>query len=72
MIQDLLARCGALASFPQRGAIVGRAAGRDVRRLVHLNYLIVYTVEDKSVFVRRVVHGARSPHALLRDLDPTP
>jgi toxin ParE1/3/4 len=35
------------------------------RYLVVLNYLIFYTIEERTILVHRIIHGARDYHGLL-------
>ncbi|GLK80016.1 type II toxin-antitoxin system RelE/ParE family toxin [Methylopila turkensis] len=70
LVADLYARLAALADVAERGMVVGISRTRPIRRLVHGAYLIIYTVDVDAVRVLRVVHGARSPKLLLRDIDP--
>ena len=50
-----------LATNPHLGRIPKDAALLDLgyRYLVVQNYLIFYVVEDRTIFVHRIVHGAR-------------
>ena len=67
---DLVKRCIALGEAPARGVVVGKIRGQDVRRLVHGQYLILYSIVGDLVRIHRVVHGVRSPRTLLKGLDP--
>lgn len=67
---DLVDACMALEDAPERGPVIGSANGLRLRRLVHGQYLILYSVSVELVRIHRVVHGARSPRARLKGLDP--
>lgn len=64
-VQELLARCFALADFPEAAHIWQRRSDRTIRRTVHGNYLIFYTIEEQTVRIQRIVHGARNLRRLL-------
>lgn len=49
-----------LAIFPQIGTKYDKIKGRDVRDYSHWPYRIIYTFDDKRVYVLRVMHGARN------------
>jgi toxin ParE1/3/4 len=69
LMADLVRTCSALETAPLRGPVLAVRHGREVRRLVHGSYLILYTVADDAVRIHRVTHGARSPRLLLKNLD---
>lgn len=63
VVDDLVSRCERIADAPRQGR------ARDdlfpgVRGVVHLRFVILYTVRDGTVHVMRVVHGARDLDAL--------
>lgn len=62
-------RCLELADHPDRGTPIATRRGTTMRRLVEGRYLIVYSVSADEVRIHRIVHGARSPRALLKNLD---
>ncbi|MFD1333697.1 type II toxin-antitoxin system RelE/ParE family toxin [Methylopila musalis] len=70
LVRRLIERCLSLDAAPRQGPVVARLRGHEIHRLVHGSHLIFYTVAD-AVRILRVVHGARSPRLLLKDLDPT-
>ncbi len=47
--------------IPQENTI----AGAGFRYLVVENYLIFYIIEDKAIFVHRIIHGARDYKRIL-------
>ena len=56
-----------LISFPLPGKIPAEEAlaGMGYRFLTVGNYLIFYTVEEKIIWVHRIIHGARNYISLL-------
>jgi toxin ParE1/3/4 len=55
---DCLAAISSLAEFPSRCPILpGRTP--QARQLIHGNYRIIFVIEEQSVRVIHVVHGAR-------------
>jgi plasmid stabilization system protein ParE len=52
--------------MPEAFPVVGQSHGVSVRRRVHGNYLILYRLRPDTVFIQRVVHGARDHAKLLR------
>ena len=45
--------------FPESYAVVGMLDGFPVRRKVHGNYLIFYSVDADVINVLRILHGAQ-------------
>ncbi len=56
-IEDLTAAVNSLETFPNRG----RPAADGSRELVFGAYLVLYLVEDRTVSILRIRHGARRP-----------
>lgn len=56
-----------LSEYPLIGAIPGEEelANMVYRFLVVQNYLIFYTIEEKIIWIHRMIHGARDYIALL-------
>jgi len=54
-VQTLQRRCYELDQFPERGKPIGHRH----RALIEAPYLIVYRIEDDTVTVIAVLHGAR-------------
>jgi addiction module RelE/StbE family toxin len=56
-----------LISFPLLGKIPAEEAlaGMGYRFLTVNNYLVFYTVEEKIIWVHRIIHGARNYISLL-------
>jgi toxin ParE1/3/4 len=50
-----------LAIMPERAPTIPENAllGTGHRHLVHGNYRIIFRIQDESVFVLRIIHGAR-------------
>lgn len=57
-VVDLRAACFALGDYPRRFPLVPRYVHLGVRRRVYGRYLVFYAVNDRSVDVLRIVHGA--------------
>jgi plasmid stabilization system protein ParE len=55
-----------LLKTPQIGRIVPEFNRPDLRELIFRDYRIVYTLQHDTVFILRVVHGARDLLALVR------
>ena len=69
LVLDLRKRCFALSDNPERGSVAGTRRGVTIRRIVHRPYLIFYSISASFVRIHRIVHGARAPQSLLKDLD---
>ena len=56
-----------LASNPKLGRIPREEETRNLgyRYLIVNNYIIFYTVEDKTILIHRILHGARNYKTLL-------
>lgn len=58
LARRLVALADSLAEFPHRG----RIAGEDSREMTTVwPYILRYVIEEDSVFILRVRHGARGP-----------
>lgn len=57
-VEELIGRCLTLSEQPERFPLVERLAHAGVRKMVHGNYLIFYTVYPDRVTVARILHGA--------------
>lgn len=68
-IQELRARCAALAALPGRFPIVPGYETHGVRRAVHGDYLIFYTTTAEAVVVLHVLHGHVDYNAVLFGAD---
>jgi len=66
-MQELRRSCAGLADRPLRFELVDRFRRFGLRRRVHAPCLILYIVRGESVFILRVVHGARDIAALLTE-----
>ena len=58
-IRELRATCAQLAIHSGRFAVVTTYRGRSIRRAVHDNYLIYYSVSETEVVIVRVLPAAR-------------
>jgi toxin ParE1/3/4 len=63
VVRDLRTRCLSLEDFPMRG----RRYNATYRTLVAIPYLIFYRVEDGTVVIVRVLHGAQNIARVLRE-----
>lgn len=63
--RELYARCLALSEFPDAWPVWKESPQRVVRRAVHGNYLIFYSVEKQTVRIQRILHGARNIRRLI-------
>ncbi len=56
-----------LSENPNLGRIPREEEIRDLgfRYLIVQNYLIFYTIEEKTIFIHRILHGARNYKSLL-------
>jgi toxin ParE1/3/4 len=70
LVLEIRSRCLGLSDGPERGRVVGRRRGVEIRRLVYRPYLIFYSVRVDAVRIHRVIHGSRSPGAFLKNIDP--
>ena len=68
-IQELRARCEALADHPHRFPFAPRYEASGIRRCVHGNYLIFYRVTADAVEIVHILPGAMNyePLLFLRD-----
>jgi len=62
-VQSLRRRVASLKTFPEGYGLApeAQAAGVELRQMIHGMYRVLYTVEDKSVTIHAVRHGARRP-----------
>lgn len=58
-IEELYQKCVTLADLPEAFPLVPRYKALGVRRRLHGDYLILYTVKGQTISVLRIVHGAR-------------
>ena len=65
--EELVAACRDRGLFPDSGRR-RRDVAENLYTFPYGRYLIIYSVEDERVLIRRVVHGARNLEAPLRDL----
>ena len=58
---------GLLSENPKLGRIPREEEIKNLgyRYLIVQNYIIFYTVEEKTIFIHRILHGARNYKALL-------
>lgn len=69
VVTDVVHACATLLATPELGARIGFVRRVVLRRLVQKPYLIVYSVRSDRIIIHRIRHGARSPRALLKNLD---
>jgi toxin ParE1/3/4 len=64
-VQELVEKCGSLATLPEGYPIVCRYEKKGVRRRVHGNYCIFYHIVREQIFVIHILHGAQDYEAIL-------
>lgn len=57
-VADIKGRCTKIAERPNAAALA-KNFGEGIRKVPFGNYIIFYTVENKSVVVLRILHGRR-------------
>jgi plasmid stabilization system protein ParE len=62
-VQSLRRRVALLETFPEGYGLApeAQAVGVELRQMVHGMYRVLYIVEDKTVTIHAVRHGARRP-----------
>lgn len=58
-VEELYEKCVTLADMPDAFPLIPRYEALGVRRRVHRDYLILFTVKGETISVLRVLHGAR-------------
>jgi toxin ParE1/3/4 len=64
-VAELKSECLNLSEFPARHPIFRFYQGLEIRRKVFGNYLIFYAVNDNTLAVVRVTHGAQDDSELM-------
>ena len=61
LISELVSQAGKLEFFPERCPLIpeNEQLGTRYRHLIHGSYRTIFRITDKTVFVLRVIHGAR-------------
>lgn len=59
VVDRITDRTRQIATFPNSGAMVPEYERSDIREVVEYSYRLIYLIEDSSVFVLAVIHGAR-------------
>jgi toxin ParE1/3/4 len=65
-ILEIEDHCRRLIDFPFTGETVGRYQKEEIRRKLHGDHIVLYTVHEDTIYVVRVIHGAQD---YLRFLD---
>jgi plasmid stabilization system protein ParE len=68
-VQELRERCATLAELPRAFPLVPRYEHLGIRRRVYRSYLIFYRIEEQTVQIVRVLHGARDYETILFPTD---
>ena len=55
----LMEICYSIGDFPERGRIVPEVRNSQIREIIYRNYRIVYTVQDKKVYILQIFNAAR-------------
>ena len=63
---ELEAACIGLSDMPDALQIFGRRNWQEIRRIPHVNYVILYRVTTGHIDILRIIHGARDYQRLLR------
>lgn len=60
-ILELEKKVNSLGTFPERQPLIAenKYFGTDYRHLVHKKYRIIYRISKKTVYILRVIHGAK-------------
>ncbi len=60
-ILDLEKHVSSLDTFPERHPLIpeNEFFGTDYRHLIHQKYRIIYRITESSVFILRIIHGAK-------------
>lgn len=58
-VDELREKCMTLADTPAAFPLIPRYEALGVRRRLHRDYLILFTVRGETISVLRVLHGAR-------------
>lgn len=64
-IEELYKKCITLAEMPEAFPLAPRYEALGVRRRLHGDYLILYTVRGATITVLRIIQGARDNVPLL-------
>lgn len=64
-IQELRERCLSLPDMPKRFPLLRRYRSSGIRRRVHGNYLIFYRIDNETIEIVHILHGAIDYEALL-------
>ena len=64
-VDELVACCRQLATMPRAFPLVPHLKAAGLRRRPYRDYVILYRIEDETVQVLRVLHGARRHDWLL-------
>ena len=60
-VLELEKKVYSLDTFPERHPLIPENAffGTEYRHLIHKKYRIIYRITEKSVFILRIIHGAK-------------
>ncbi|MCG8637597.1 MAG: type II toxin-antitoxin system RelE/ParE family toxin [Desulfobacterales bacterium] len=60
-IRQLEQKIYTLERFPERNSLIPENSffDTDYRHLIHKKYRVIYRIEDDSVFILRIFHGAK-------------
>ncbi len=64
-VDELLAHCLLLSSYPHCFALVPRRENNAIRRTPHGNYVIYYQVEREQVEILRILNAAQDHEAVV-------
>ena len=67
-IADLREACESLTTHPRRFPVARQDKRGEIRKALHGNYLIFFKIEEKTIYVIHILHGATDYEARF----PTP
>ena len=59
MIQEIVAKTGALTDFPEMGRVVPEISDQNIRELIVYSYRLVYEISAGGIEVLAIIHGRR-------------
>ena len=62
-VTELRDACERLSAFPRRFPVAHQSARGEIRKALHGNYLIFFKIEDETIYVIHILHGATDHEA---------
>ncbi|MBX9663862.1 type II toxin-antitoxin system RelE/ParE family toxin [Novosphingobium sp.] len=66
-ITELREACERLTTFPRRYPVVHHDKRGEIRKALHGNYLIFFKIEEDTIYVIHILHGATDYQARFPD-----